>query len=348
MGLGRVEARPRARLRVASRRAAATFAGAVVALVVAEAALRPLVEGWFSSTGRIRTIRQYTEGVATSHFEADGLGTYGNRLTGEPVLPGVPVAMIVGDSHVVQDSVSDAETIGAGVERLARGSGQAINIKQYGWYDASAAAYIGESHGILVQHPIWVAVLLNPTDFGPNALETDTFWRMRVHADDTFDLVDVRTPPPTGRLEQVRELLGRSSLLLSFRRRAVVLGEAGGDAAPSAVDPSLAMQLDHLPRASVKGLKATYGDRLLIVYTPWMKARGDLVPDAEEARLLAACAAEQVACASTRPEMSAAADADHRMSRGFSNTAPGEGHLNATGTAITAMVIWREIARRFP
>ena len=67
-----------------SRQTVSSLIGVVCALLAMEIALRPFVAGWNYPAGPIREIRQYAEGVATSHFIPDGLSPYGWRLTGNP------------------------------------------------------------------------------------------------------------------------------------------------------------------------------------------------------------------------------------------------------------------------
>src|ERR1700722_14613160 len=112
--------------------------GVLAAALVFELMLRPFVAGSNHSAGPVRTIRSYFEGTSVAHFEPDGLGTYGNRLTGNSPLAGAPEGLIVGDSHVVAQAVRDEETMGAVIERLSRADGRPLNVHQYGWISGNA------------------------------------------------------------------------------------------------------------------------------------------------------------------------------------------------------------------
>src|SRR5580658_1990994 len=116
--------------------------GVLAAALLFELGLRPFVAGWNQPEGPVRTVRSYYEGISVAHFEPDGWGTYGNRLTGNPPLAGAPEGLILGDSHVVAQAVRDQETMGAVVERLSREGGHPLNVRQYGWTSANAATYL--------------------------------------------------------------------------------------------------------------------------------------------------------------------------------------------------------------
>src|SRR5581483_2202157 len=138
----------------------ATAAGILCGALLVEFLLRFFVVSWFDSTGAIRETRQFTEGVATAHFEVDGLGMYGNRLTGNPVIPEAPLVLIVGDSHVVQDAVPDELTLGAVIERMSRAGGKPVNVRQYGWNNTAAPTYIANAGKFLELDPAKVVVLM--------------------------------------------------------------------------------------------------------------------------------------------------------------------------------------------
>jgi len=332
-----------------------TIIGALVAAVLLNFVLGFFIAGWNYPKTPIRTIRQLTEGTTTSHFLADGFGTYGNRLTGNPPAPNAPIVILLGDSHLVQDAVPDSDTMGAVIERQSRADGKPVNIRQYGWYSTAAPTYIANAPLLLKSFdPKLVVVVLNSTDFAREALTEGWYWQMRINPDLTFRLVDVRTPEGTGRLAQVRDFVGRSPLMLSLRRRAVLIFLAGDEAplpprpaADHAPDPIQA-QVPLVIPASVRGLKTAYGARLLIAYTPFCRQTCDPAPDEGEARLLDACRTEAVNCISTRADMVAEMQSTHHLLRGFHNTAPGEGHLNRFGLQAVGTAIWRRISSELP
>jgi len=326
-----------------------TALGAILALIATEFGLSFLVSGWHYPKTRIREMRQYTEGVAISHFVPDGFGTYGNRLTGNPVLPNAPTVLVLGDSHVVQEAVADHQTVGAVIETLSRGQSKPVNVRQYGWYDAAAPTYIANAPQLLAAvHPQVVVVLLNPTDFGREALDEGWYWLMKIHPDYSIDLVDVRLPDPSqGRLGKLRDFVGASHLMLALRRRSVLLFPCGSQA-PSRPPGPYARQseLPLVPRASIKGLKAAYGPLLMVAYLPFCKETCPSEQDHYETMMLAACQAEEVECVSTRPAMHEDMEINHRILRGFHNTDPGTNNLNADGLRVTGTVVWKEASKR--
>ena len=249
--------------------------------------------------------------------------------------------MIVGDSHVVQDSVPDHDTVGSVVERISRAAGSPVNVKQYGWYAAAAPTYAGEGPALLLHvQPTKVVVLMNYTDFTP-AVFTGQDWQMKLNDDGSERIVDVRPPKAddNGKF-RLRDLGGASKLLVAVRRRGALLFQSNASPnrkAPVAYVPAIAP-------ASVRELKAAYGDKLLIVFTPYCGPRCNEEPEAAEAGLLQACRKQSVRCVSLRPEMLHELRENRRLTRGFHNTAPGVGHLNEVGLRIAAQVIWRELA----
>ena len=325
-----------------------TALGAIAGILTSEFVLSFLVSGWNYPKTPIREIRQYTEGIAVSHFAADGFGTYGCRLTGNPVVPGAPTVLVLGDSHVVQEAVRDRQTFGAVIEHLSRSQAKPVNVKQYGWYDAAAPTYIANAPDLLrAVNPQTVVVLLNPTDFTREALDEGWYWLMKIHPDYSIDLVDIRLPEPHGRMAQIRDFVGRSHLMLALRRRSVLLfpGDSQAPARPAGPYPRQA-EVPMIARASIKGLKAAYGNLLMVGYLPFCKEVCPPEPDSYETMMLDACRVEEVHCFSTRPAMSADLATNHRILRGFHNTDPGTNHLNADGIEVAATVIWQELAKQ--
>ena len=326
-----------------------TVLGAIAALLVMEFLGSFIVSGWNYPKTPIREIREYTEGISISHFVPDGFGTYGNRLTGNPVLPNASTVLVLGDSHIVQEAVRDYQTFGAVIENLSRSQSRPVNVKQYGWYDAAAPTYIANAPELLrVVHPKVVVVVLNPTDFTREALDEGWYWLMKIHPDYSIDLVDIRPPDPSsGRLGQIRDFVGRSHLLLALRRRSVLLFP---DASMTPVRPpgpyARQAEVPLIARASIKGLKAAYGPLLLVGYLPFCKETCPSEPDSYEAMMLSACQAEAVECVSTRPAMHQDMEKNHRILRGFHNTDPGANHLNADGMEVAATAVWQELSKR--
>jgi hypothetical protein len=234
--------------------------GILAAALAFELTLRPFVAGWNQPAGR--TVRSYFEGTSVAHFEPDGLGSYGNRLTGNAPLPDAPERVIVGDSHVVAQAVRDQETMGAVIERLARAARRPLNVRQYGWFSANAPTYLASADSIRrARNPAWVAVILNAPNIGVYALTTRQNWRMEVAPDDSFRLIDMRPPQPAGELRTMGRQIGRSLLALALWRRFGLIQNRASNPLPSEEifrpneppdrrDPQLALEAARVPRDS--------------------------------------------------------------------------------------------------
>jgi len=334
-----------------SRQTVSSLIGVVCALLAMEIALRPFVAGWNYPAGPIREIRQYAEGVATSHFIPDGLSPYGWRLTGNPFLPNAPEGLILADSHGIAEAIPDNATMASVIEGLSRSSGHPLNVAMYGWYGSAAPTYVAVSNAMLEKwNPQWVAVLLTVDDLKAQPLYgigDAWYWQMKVKPDCSIELVDVRPPTPTGKWEELRQLIGRSTLALAVRRRSVLIASAGQVAPTSARNESdektkdLEADIARVPRASVRALKEAYGSRLVLVYMPYCNVTCTSEPDSVESELLMVCQTEGVRCISMRSAMLSARDQAGQFYRGFHNTKPDEGHLNKVGHQIVAEEIWR-------
>jgi hypothetical protein len=341
-----------------AHRRASTALGCLFALAMFELGLRPFSspydDDWHSvrigsdpDDGPSSETRYYHEGVATSHFSP----AY-SRLTGNPFLSGQPVGVVIGDSYVQAVQVRDTETMGSIIERRARAQGSALNVRQYGWAGAAPAAYVALARAVLERwHPAWVVVVLNDGDLvsrslsdWPTAeLRPDTSLRVVGSIERTVGGDGVK-----GILAgAVKSLLRRSALAWQIYYRLDMIRSASrseGDADTQVAAFGGDESVDELiPLAAIRSLKAAYGSRLRVLYVAVVPASGN-PPDSSEFRLLRACANEAVRCASTRAPMLEARQRTGDLARGFSNTAPGVGHLNALGHRIAADAIWELIA----
>jgi len=323
-----------------------SLVGASFALVVLELLFR-LIGFERTQDGSVREIRHFTEGFAISHFDADGA-----RLTGNTVMQDAPLWLIIGDSHVEAREVSDAATMGSVLERMARSKGRPLNIRQYGWSGTAAPAYIAAADSIMkAWAPERVAIILGPEDLGTQPLETARLWRMRIAPDTSIGLVDVRfrPAPATGLRGWLRQhsltpsaiIGGMSRHSALFAQLTLRLPQVLGAYAAQGGEKTREMGL--IASATVRALGTAYGNRLLVVYASPIGQIGGDEADPEEKALLAACSQERVQCVSSRESMRRERDERFRLSRGFTNTAPGEGHLNAAGHEIIARDIWRAL-----
>jgi hypothetical protein len=330
----------------------AAFGGVLLAVSLLEISLRPIASADLPPIARpkadaldlpVVTSRQLEEGIAESHFSRAGA-----RLTGNTVIAGSPVIVILGDSHVAAREVRDRETMGAWVERLARLNHYPVNVRQYGWRGASPPQYLVVARDVLDHwHPTDVVVIVDGDDLGPDPLNR-LYPRMRITGDDSVEIVNAPPNLKTAKIHHHESTLGtlfrirwkliveRAPKTLRYWLRDPV--EARGPMPDSAT-------LAEVPRAEVKALARAFGRRLLIVYTADVRATGGEKTDAGERRFLAACADLDVRCISMRREMLAARKKG-LVVRGFSTTTLGVGHLNAMGHELVGRAIWNEIQRR--
>ena len=256
------------------------------------------------------------------------------------------------DSHIVQDNVPDQETMGSALERIARANHRSVNVHQYGWYETAAPTYIATAPEILRRTGASkVILLMNLNDFVPLGFSNGRYWQMHLRADGSYALKDVRPPVDTSRLAELRDMMTGSHLLLAVQRRASrVLGTLTQRLRRKRITQSQAPQTtkQEIARVSVHGLREAYGEKLLILYTPFCGIRCGDTPEAAETALLDACRTEQVHCVSMRRDMIDEAARNFRLARGFHNTAPGVGHLNSDGLELAARVAWREIGQSIP
>ncbi|MFN2455527.1 MAG: hypothetical protein ABR577_15050 [Pyrinomonadaceae bacterium] len=328
--------------------------GAIAALLVLEVSLRPFVSPENGRPDSPSEIRQYREGIATSHFAADG-----SRLTGNPEISGAETVLILGDSHIEAVHVGDQSTMGSVLERLARSSGHPLNVKQFGWSGVAAPMFMAEAAHLLQLNPARVIVTLNRTDLGDEPLLTAHFWRMKIQPDMSVKLIDAHILPPTAtgvRLwlrdhgltpsNIIGTMAQKSSLAEELiHRYAEINGEATGEmGSETRAETKAPTEAGKIAQASVRGLKEAYGDKLLIAYLPHdVLATNGYQLDEEESFLQAACREEGVRYVSLREAMIAERDNYHRLSRGFENTSLGIGHLNETGHRIAAQVFWQAL-----
>jgi hypothetical protein len=336
------------------RKGILTVSGIIAALLVLEAGLRPLATADLPPLARpaadslgspVVTSRQLEEGIAESHFSSGGA-----RLTGNSTVAGAPLIVILGDSHVVAREVTDRETMGSWVERLAREQRSPVNVRQYGWRGASPPQYLMVARDVMAHwHPAQVVVVLDGDDLGPDPLNR-RFPRMRIGKNDVVQLVrgpreDFTTSATHHRftlatLARIRWQHVIERTPRSIRPWLSTTVESNGTTPPAALVAAV-------PRAEVKALARAFGPNLLIVYTADVRAVGGDKPDAGEERLLAACAAQNVRCVSMRPMMLAARRAGYVV-RGFPTTTLGVGHMNAKGHELVGHAIWQLLRPAFP
>jgi hypothetical protein len=312
-----------------------------------------------SVSGTIITVRQIEEGVATTHFSAGGA-----RLTGNAWLGAAPTVVIIGDSYVAAREVPDEMTMGAWLERRARGSGVPLDVRQYGWRGASPARYVASAPDVLARwNPAAVVVPLSDDDLDERAVSGTTPY-LDVRSDGGATVIGGGA---SAAVEQARPSRFIVAKLVERRWNAIwarapralhrwltptpaIAATTAKATTRAPADLARVRDDSAIPSAVVGVLKRSYGARLVIAYLADVRVTGGDTADASEFRLLEACRTEGVSCVSLRSAMLRARNAGVIV-RGFSTTTLGVGHLNADGHRLVADAVWpmvRPLVRQRP
>jgi hypothetical protein len=306
--------------------------GSALAVLGMEVMLHKISGKYESRTGS--EIRNFREGVATAHFLPNGL-----RVTGNPQIAGAPSVLIVGDSHVEAFQVADQETMGSALERRLRAEGKQWNALQYGWSGADGPDYVYSAPLLGKFETPRIFLIMNDGDFRSLAGEEARLVERNgvlVAQPLTPDTVPGRAPSYGGRLARK---LKESGLIYGTALRFQL------DLKPQFTEHKASAQNVVVPAAPgsdetietiVRGLKQAFGDRLYILYTPAQPFSADTPVEPQESALLAQCYEKHMECRSLRRRMVNELVANHQLVRGFSDTAPGVGHLNPRGHELVA------------
>jgi hypothetical protein len=291
----------------------------------------------------VREVRRFTETIAASHFSLSRA-----RLTGNPPIVSAPNGVILGDSHVEAVEVSDGETMGAILERSLRGAGLNFNVRQYGWFGADIPKYVQVAPEVIhVWDPTWVVVVITADDLGPGLLTGSI--RLVQHTDGHWGAAADSAGARTGRIRRIAEAaLNESVLLYHLAKRAqnagvpLIRARNQFSAGVASLRPG-GLPLPQRALVGLASLRDAYGDRLRILFAADVGVDGSGPKSQSEEAVLAACAALQIRCADTSDRMAQDRRDSVRLSRGFMNSAPGDGHLNAVGHGLAAETILRDL-----
>lgn len=331
--------------------------GVIAALLAVEVVLRAFASPLGPPTPNVSTDslvedtivrREVREGVSVARFSISGA-----RLTGNAQIPTAPTVVLLGDSYVVAEAVSDVHTMGSYLERNARAAGVPLNVRQYGWTGASPSRYLMVGDSIVRRwKPVDVVIALSDNDLDREALYEA---RPQLRVTRGGDLEILPGPPEqvgggSPRQSTLRALLEERTWKLEWRRARAAEAESrpasGAATRPDSDAVPDSLQLSLLPGAVVRALHAKFGAPLALIYLAEVGVEGGDSASAIEVHFLEACRASQVRCATTRPAMIAARHSGI-LAHGFFNTTPGNGHLNAAGHAIAGTELWK-LLRRHP
>lgn len=311
--------------------------GCVVALLCLELAFHNFSGKSESTSGTEQ--RDYREGTAKSHFLPNGL-----RITGNPQIPGAPTVLLLGDSHIEAFQVGDKQTMGSVLERRLRANGKPWNVEQYGWSGADGPDYVFEASLVRKEFrpgPIFLLMtygdVANTTSEGARLVEKDG---QVVGEPAHLGGRPGRPPSYGGKLStKLKESAVLYASLVHFHLQIWprITGGKGDQSSPDAHGGETSQQtVDTI----VRGLKDSYGASLHILYAPNQPFSADSPAEPQEAAVLQACRTYRIDCRSLRSRMIQDLSVNHKIDRGFANTLPGEGHLNARGHQVAADEIY--------
>jgi hypothetical protein len=307
--------------------------GCGLALIFMELVLHNFSGKYENSSGA--EVRSDREGIAKSHFSPDGL-----RLTGNPQIADAPSVLIVGDSHVEAFQVWDQQTMGSVFERRLRAEGKPWNVLQYAFSGADGPDYIYAAPLLLERYRATrIFLVMNAGDF---AKTTTDYVRLverngAVVAEPLRPDV-VRGHPPSFGGRTSRKLKESAVLYSSAIRFTLDILPRLTESKASAQEKDLvpATFSDKSLDLIVVGLKEAYGDRASILYTPEQPYSAEEPMEPQEAALLSQCKIQGLECRSLRGRMIEWLLERHELARGFTNTAPGFGHLSTYGHEMAA------------
>lgn len=268
------------------------------------------------------------EGHGVTHYVA----------TGEIATPytGGRNVVVLGDSHTEAFQVDDGRNYVSVAERLLREHGLEMDLHNLGFSGATLADFVSMAPVVRRRYaPELVVVQIGQSDFGSEGFDTTRMNHFVLHGD---SLQLVRTPPVDSAPAQGRWLRRRLALVNYgyFRydkiHAKIAAGHAaGGDAARVARMPDTTLLQLQALRDAYAGLRVMV---LVLPDVPKISEHQIVSDDAEYAALV-----ETVRGVSTWAVVDPLSGfrslaAQRRLPRGFANTLPGDGHLNADGHAV--------------
>jgi lysophospholipase L1-like esterase len=317
-----------------------TICGVLVALFVAEIAMRPIS---FQIVRRNKMeIRQYQEGVSVSHFFWAAPVSEWYRSTGNDMIMGAQNLVLIGDSYLAAKHIPDHSNMGALLEDRFRAEGEPLNVIQFGLSGGAAATYSGFADKVLATFkPQWVIVLLNDSDLGKDAVTKLVQFGLKISPTGGAQIYKI-APPKRNRLS--RRLEKYSALLQTIHMRWDMLFSSESKNIFKNKNQDLQRMIEMLPRTSVTLLKEAYGNKLIVIFFPEINMLNGPKPGKSEMQLEKECLAQGIPFVSCRNEFIKLKQ-NFIYVRGFHNTLPGEGHLNELGHRVMAEIIWKFLNR---
>jgi hypothetical protein len=286
-----------------------------------------------------------TEGYAKTVFDENG---YNND-------PGVPdkgrLALVLGDSHTEALQVARSENFCSVAQKLLS-PGAGLTVYNCGVSGQSVADYIYYGAGLLKKfNPAAVVIQVTYPDFTDDALSGANNCSI-VPVSGGYSVVKL-----TGGASTLKNLKDRFVSLCAFNSQAYIKFKK---LLSGALSPD---RRAFLPRAAATAqvarpesyaavidweaaqLKSVYGDKAVILYLPYTPSIGasgqvvysDPLEKGVKALIIAACGKYGIPFIDMQPDFDNLVKTKREFPRGFANTSPGSGHLNAQGHYLTGV-----------
>ena len=273
----------------------------------------------------------------------------GNGEIGTPFADG-PSVVVLGDSHTEALQVDDAAKFVSVAEAELRRRGQPFALHNLGFSGGAIADYVRLGPAIMARYrPVAVVIQLSPADFGAETFDASHVNSFHKEPDGSLRLVhrdlQVASPSLGARVKHASALVNYSQLrflrIAERRAQTAVARSVEGDAAP-AQDiewTTVPQQLELLGRA--------YPDLpvilLLLPFVPRVDTGTVVTDDPEYQRLLATIQStirRFPGWEVVDPLSAFRSLAERRtLPRGFANSRPGTGHLNAVGHRVVGNLL---------
>jgi hypothetical protein len=261
-----------------------------------------------------------SEGFSRTWFDGNGL-----RGRIPPQRPHI-VILAIGSSYTEADQVSDDETYCAKLQASLSSHGMDVWVANAGKNGGSPARYVAVATWYKANlHPDRVVVQLDQRDFLSQLLNSSQEYYL--------ELGD-REPVLKSKVTDTKPRLGIRSMNSSLYTLAMAkVNDRQAANSPQKTPPT--SQLHALVQWTVANLKKAYADPIL-VYTPAINYFADSPPNPVEDMLQRECLVEGIRLVNVRQKIEDTFKSTGLVSHGFSNTVPGEGHMNSLGHTIIA------------
>jgi hypothetical protein len=329
-----------------AKAAAALICAAVLWEMIARSLIASIV--WVSYTPALGhfhakgTTLITNEGFARSSYDETGY------RGGLPEIRPKHVILAIGDSLTEAAQVPDSDTFCAQAASILRKSGIDAYVANAGFAGGSPSRYVAVAPWYTAHlHPERVIVQLDQGDFVsdlPN--QTGDFWIMPTskgfrllpapHRSGPFEKLEASHIPAWAK-SAIKSTSPTSLLQLALNAATGAVQEAGGPASGTTSDK----QVSFTPYVqwSVEALKNAYKDPILLFLPDIDYFKPEQPTTPEEAALILICKQDGVTLIDMRSTFLSYFEQTGQCASGFSNTLPGEGHMNSLGHRLVAQAL---------